>query len=190
MKKRLLLFIFVVSFAKTLVAADVAALKTLYLEQYNRLYQHGMCGRNIEHFIALAEQEGIDLTGAHVLKIVGAGFLETSGFYTRQNKNKREMLGYFHVVMVANDTVFDFDLADRLTPSLANYVRLQFTPPQEPYVIFGVFYISAQELPWWTVTRYEWKDYISRSDAQVSWKKKLNQVVDLPLVLSRPRKPE
>jgi hypothetical protein len=166
-------------------AADLPALSKLYQENYQRFYKHGLCGQNILRLLEEAHRQGIDLSNVSVLKIEGAGFLETSGFYTRHAKNQRAMLGYFHVVMVADNIVFDFDLADKLMPTLENYVRLQFTPPYEPFIIFGISYQAQKELPWWKVTRFEWHDYLQQ--APMTWKKNLGEVVDLKAVLALPR---
>jgi hypothetical protein len=188
MKLKTLIWLFLL-FSQTLLAADVESLKRLFDENYNRLYQHGMCGKNIERLLQEARRDQLDLSGSYVLKIEGAGFLETSGFFSRHNKNNREMLGYFHVVLVADGVVFDFDLADRLTPMLEHYVRLQFTPPYEPFFVFGIGFESAKELPWWQVTRYEWKDYLSQTNRPNTAKKKLGDVVNLQRVFSLPRIP-
>lgn len=168
-----------------LQAADVDSLIEFYKQNYRNFYRHRLCGQNIELLLKEAQEDGIDLEGAYVLKIEGSGFLETSGFYSRHGINERTMLGYFHVVLVADNIVFDFDLAGKLTPKLPSYVRLQFTPPYEPFIIFGIKYRALEQLPWWTVTRYEWRDYLLRGNP--SWKKKLSEILDLQAVMTLPR---
>lgn len=182
--KFLLLLNFIMTFSTS--AADLPAMIEFYKANYQKFYQQRFCGRNIEQLISNALKEGIDLSHSYVLKIEGAGFFETSGFYTRSAKNQRDMLGYFHIVFVADNYVFDFDLADRLVVSLENYVRLQFTPPYEPFYIFGVSYLAQNQLPWWKVTAFETTSYISNKPI-ILWSKKLGDVIDLNKTLSAQR---
>lgn len=182
--KFLLLLNFLMTFSTS--AADLPALVEFYKANYQTLYQQRLCGRNIEKLISHALKEGIDLSNSYVLKIEGAGFLETSGFYTRSAKNKREMLGYFHMVFVADNYVFDFDLADGLVVELEDYVRLQFTPPYEPFYIFGISYLAKDQLPSWKVTAFQTTNYISNKPAPL-WSKRLGEVIDLNKTLSRER---
>jgi hypothetical protein len=98
---------------------------------------------------------------------VGAGFLETSGFYTRGEVNERAMLGYFHFVFVADGYVFDFDLDEPLILRLEDYIRLRFLLQKLPYFIFGLYYVPEKELSSWTVSRFETNTYLTRT--QMSW---------------------
>jgi hypothetical protein len=134
----------------------------------------------------LARDRKIDLNGAYILKIQGAGFFETSGFYTRTAPHEREPLGYFHVVMVADGHVFDFDLHEPLALGVEDYIRLQFTPAKEPTLIFGVHYRAREELKWWTVTRIEIEDLIKHTNRATAVMK-LGEYVDLDAVMARDR---
>lgn len=167
-------------------AADIPALKKLYNENYNNFYQQRFCGRNVARFVSEANKRKINLSNSYVLKLAGAGFLETSGFYTRGNLDDRAMLGYFHMVFVADGYVFDFDLSDSLVLPINEYVRLQFTPPYDPFYVFGIEYKSKEQLKYWTVTRFEWADYIQSREV-ATWIKKMPEYVDLTKILMLPR---
>lgn len=180
-----LLVILLISLQSAL-AADLRALEVLFTENYNTFYRSGDCGNNIAELADEANKRNINLDNAYVLKIVGAGFFETSGFYTRQNVNERAMLGYFHVVLVADGYVFDFDLDEPLVLKVDDYIRLQFTPPYEPYILFGTEYRASSMLPWWTVTRFEWHDYVRHKEIP-TWTRKMPEYIDLERVLSKKR---
>lgn len=167
-------------------AADLKSLKQLFQDNFNSYYEPRFCGRNIQRLLINAKERNIDLTNAYVLKVVGGGFLETSGFYTRTDPNERAMLGYFHMVLVADGYVFDFDLNESLVLKLEDYIRLQFTPPYEPYVIWGITYIAQKELAYWKTTRFEWKDYVSNKHT-ATWEKSMKDYVSLEEVMSRKR---
>ena len=84
-------------------AADLPQLKKLFTENFDNYYQPRFCGKNTARFVSEAKKRNIDLSNSYVLKIVGGGFWETSGFYTRNNINERAMLGYFHMVLSLMD---------------------------------------------------------------------------------------
>jgi hypothetical protein len=86
--------------ASTALAADLEKLTQLFQENYNTFYVPRFCGPNTARLIQAAQDQKIDLSNSYVLKIVGAGFLETSGFYTRSAPNERQMLGYFQEVVL------------------------------------------------------------------------------------------
>lgn len=111
------------------------------------------------------------------MKIVGGGFWETSGFYTRNNINERAMLGYFHMVFVADGYVFDFDLDDPIVVKLEDYFRLQFIPPSASD-FYGGEARTISELKGWTITRYEWADYIKNIE-KPTWVKKLHEIMNV-----------
>lgn len=180
------LVIFTLLLSQPTRAADLPALKKLFTENYNSLYRERFCGENIVNFIKLAQERGIDIEGSYALKIVGAGFFETSGFYTRTNPNERAMLGYFHFVFVADNHVIDFDLGEPLVPSLEDYIRLQFTPAREPYVLYGVKYDALNQLNHWTLTRIEAAP-CARGLTDATWIQPLKNVVNLAEIVRRPR---
>jgi hypothetical protein len=141
------------------LSADVERLEKLFSKNYNSFYTPRFCGRNIEKFVNVANQKGVDLSGSCVDRIVGGGFLETSAFYSRTNPNDRVMIGYFHMVLVADGYVFDFDLGEPVVLKLQDYVRLQFTPPYEPFRIFGIDYSFKGNPGSYNVTAFETKTY-------------------------------
>lgn len=169
------------------LAADLEGLKSLFTDNYNTFYEPRYCGRNIMRLVAAAQDRQIDLSGAYVLKIEGAGFLETSGFYTRGVPHERAALGYFHFVMVADGHVFDFDLHEPLVLGIEDYVRLQFTPAKEPAMIFGIQYRAREQLKWWTVTRIEIDDLTRPAANGASKAMKLGEYVDLEAVMALDR---
>ncbi len=164
-------------------AANIPALTILLQKNYNSLYEARNCGKNIERLVQAAHKNRIDLKNAYVLKIVGGGFFETSGFYTRGFPNDRAMLGYFHFVLVADNYVFDFDLHEPLVLPLEDYIRLQFTPqPSSQWMK-----TMAMDIPGWEMTRYEWMDYISYSNLNATWVKRMSEVVNVPKLLAKKR---
>lgn len=159
-------------------AADVARLTELFQRGYNSLYTPRMCGLNVERFALRAREENIDLSGAYVLRFVGGGFWETSGFYARGNPNQREMLGYFHFVLVAEGRVFDFDLARPCVLPLAEYIRLQFTPNLEPYDARRDRQDMRRGLPFWEIERIE-IDQILAGSTKATWRGRLSDILSI-----------
>jgi len=167
-------------------SANIPSLKKLFTENFNNYYQQRFCGRNIRRFLEEAKERNIDLSNSYVLKVVGGGFLETSGFYTRGNINEREMLGYFHMILVADDIVFDFDLNESLVLEKEDYIRLQFTPPHEPYFIFGINYSAKGSPGNWNITAFDRKDY-TNGDETTLWKMKMKKYINIENMLKRER---
>jgi hypothetical protein len=167
-------------------SADTQSLTKLYQENYHSFYTPRFCGQNVTKLIQEAHRLNINLEGAYALKIEGPGFLATSGFYTRGYPHERAMLGYFHWILVADNMVYDFDLHEPLVLSLEDYTRVQFTPPYEPFIIWGMTYDSKKELVYWDVTRYEWKDLL-KNKGTPTWKKKYHEIIDLDEMMSRTR---
>lgn len=167
-------------------AADLPALKKLFEKNYNSIYQPRFCGRNTRAFLNEAKKQEIDLSDSYVLKIVGPGFFETSGFYTRSKPNERVHLGYFHMVLVANNHIFDFDLREPLVLDILDYARLQFTPPHEPYTLMGVDYSSKGNPSRWNVTAFDKNDYAKGIETTL-WEMKMNQFIDVEKLYSRER---
>lgn len=67
------------------------------------------------------------------------------------------MLGYFHYILVADNYVFDFDLAHDKPVELKSYIRLQFTPPYEPFEIYGINYSENKNPENWELNMYDIK---------------------------------
>ncbi|MFY7994109.1 MAG: hypothetical protein ACOVP4_12500 [Bacteriovoracaceae bacterium] len=163
--------------------ADLPQLKKLFTENFDNYYQPRLCGKNTARLASEAKKRNIDLSNSYVLKIVGGGFWETSGFYTRNNINERAMLGYFHMVFVADGYVFDFDLDDPLVLKMDDYFRLQFTPPY-PFNFYGGEARTKSELKGWTLTRFEWADYIKNIE-KPTWIKKLSEAIDVDKMVEK-----
>ncbi len=168
------------------IAADIESLEKLFTKNYNSFYTPRFCGRNIEKFVKVAHQNGIDLSNSYVAKIVGGGFLETSAFYSRTNPNDRVMIGYFHMVLVADGYVFDFDLGEPAVLKLSDYVRLQFTPPYEPFRIYGIDYTAKSNPGSWDVTAFETLKY-GRGIESKLWKKQIKDLISMDRMMSTHR---
>lgn len=145
------------------LGADLHSLNKLFSQNYNTLYEARMCAKNVERFVSLSLQHKINLENTYILKVTGSGFLETSGFYTRQNPNHWKMLGYFHYVFVADGYVFDFDLDEPLVLPLQDYIRLQFTPPYEPYYALGNVEFKIASLKFWKAQKFSVHDFINKT---------------------------
>lgn len=187
MQNIVLSFLFFGLFSSSALAADVKALTNLFQKNHDSFYAYAQCGANIARLVEAARAENIDLSNSYVLNVVGAGFLETSGFYTRGQQNKWKMLGYFHVVFVADGYVFDFDLDEPLVLKLEDYIRLQFTPPVDPFKVGGNINFKSTDLKYWTATAYETKSYNLHSQPIEIWKSKLTDLVSYESIMSRPR---
>jgi hypothetical protein len=178
--------IFIILTTSTAQAADIPRLAQLFQQNFNSFYQPRYCGPNTARFANAAQKLNIDLSNSYVLRLVGGGFWETSGFYTRNSTTERDMLGYFHMVFVADNYVFDFDLHEPLVLPLEDYIRLQLTPSTENSNFWGKSYKPHLELPNWEMTRYKTDDY-ARNVETVLDKTKLKDFVDLNSVLNRKR---
>lgn len=178
--------IFIILTTSTAQAADVQKLTQLFQENFNEFYQPRLCGRNTARLVDAAQKLNIDLSNSYVLRLVGGGFWETSGFYTRNTTTERDMLGYFHMVFVADNYVFDFDLHEPLVLPLEDYIRLQLTPSTETSNLWGNSYKPHDQLPGWEMTRYNTEDYAKGIETILD-KTKLKDFVDLDSVLNRKR---
>lgn len=185
MKSAITVFVFILFFGSA-KAADMPRLTSLFKSNFNNYYQARYCGRNIERLTSEAIKRNIDLSDSYVLKIVGGGFLETSAFYTRDKVNERAMLGYFHMVLVADGMVFDFDLAEPLVLQVEDYFRLQFTPPYEPYKIYGIDYTQNKNPHGYRLTAYDYEDY-ANGDETVLWESVVRDYIDMKELYGRPR---
>ncbi len=157
-------------------SANIKALAKLYKNSFNTIYQPRFCNKNIKKFLEIAIEKDIDLENAYVLKVEGLGFLQTSGFFTRTDPNKRVNLGYFHFVLIADDYVFDFDLHEPLVLSLNKYIKLQFTPrTTDQEVIFGINYKSNGNPDKWEASLIEVQDFLNSSSAPI-WTGKFEEL--------------
>lgn len=69
---------------------------------------------------------------------------------------------------------------------LEDYIRLQFTPPYEPFTIWGIDYRGAEQLPSWTATRYEWPDYIKGKEVK-TWEKPFSKFINIEKMMQLKR---
>lgn len=187
MKFRKVLTIIIFLFAQTSMSADLQSLTTLFQTNYNQFYKYGDCEANITRLIEAARNKNIDLSNAFMAKITGAGFLETSGFYTPEDPNQWRMLGYFHYVLIADNQVFDFDLHGGHVMSVEKYVRLQFTPPTMDYKIGNKIFRPENELRYWTIESFNVDSVGMNNKPELTWKKGLTEFISLNEILQIPR---
>ncbi len=173
MKKIIFTFFLVVNFA---IGADLESLETLFHNNFNSIYKPRFCGQNIKNFVKLALDQKINLENSYILKVSGLGFLETSGFYTRNSPNTRKNLGYFHFVLIADNHAFDFDLHEPLVLDFKDYVNLQFLPKTEDQnIIFGINYIKTGNPKSWQALLYKIESFLS-NNPEPFWQGKLSEL--------------
>lgn len=146
MKKLILLASLLAFWANITLAADIRGLKDLFNRSFwTNMYQANYCGQNIERFAKAAMSEGINLDNSYIIQITNAGF-DTFGlvnalsvreegrkFDPAPKKAPFRDIGWknwnFHVVLVADGEVFDFDFMNQGTVyKLPKYLDLQFIP--------------------------------------------------------------
>ncbi|MDH4467559.1 MAG: hypothetical protein QE271_05825 [Bacteriovoracaceae bacterium] len=164
-------------------AADVKKLTSLFEKIYNTHYTPVLCGKNIQKFLALAEQAGIDLNNSEVWNVKGNGHFETSGFHTRSSTTRRSMLGFFHVILYADGHIFDFDLQGPHVLNTYQYARLMFTPPSNPFPVGSVRHDFHKDLKGWTIEAFDAKDHIQNIQTSL-WKRKFMDVISLEKLFS------
>lgn len=177
MKKILLILLIVLS--QTTFAADLPRLKKLFRENFNSLYVPRACGTNIEKFVKLADKEGVDLTNSYVVVLEGPGFWNLQSFNARGQKPGGRQPWYFHVILVADDQVLDFDFTN--TPTFLpfrSYIKEMFVPKGK----IDIPYDHKRELPYVNLDYYASDDYlINNGRTSVTPKKtyKLSELLDL-----------
>jgi hypothetical protein len=169
------------------LSADIPKLTKLFKQNFDNYYTPRFCGKNTRLFIEEAQKRDIDLSNSYVLKIVGGGFLETSGFFTRTNPNERMMLGYFHMVLVADGKIFDFDLNMPKVLDKEDYVRLQFTPTEKNYTVYGINYLNKGNPSQWDVTLFDTEDYANGIETTVK-ELKMDKFINISRMLRTRRK--
>lgn len=146
MRKCITFFALVVFGANITLAADVRALKNLFQRSfYTDMYTPNYCGRNIESFVREAMRDGINLDNAHIVQITNAGF-DMFGMVAALSAREQGRLivptptkppfreisntnWNFHVVLIADGEVFDFDYMNKATVvKLPRYLDGQFIP--------------------------------------------------------------
>ncbi len=109
------------------------------------MYQENYCGQNIERFTKAAAKAGINLDNSYIVQIVNEGY-DTFGlvnalsvreegrkFDPAPTKPPYRDIGYnnwnFHVILIAEGEVFDFDFMNQATVyKLPKYLDQQFIP--------------------------------------------------------------
>lgn len=169
------------------LAGDLPKLSRFFKKNYDNFYQEGFCGRNIIKLLVEAEKAGIDTSGAEVLQFISDGFIKVSGFYTRGKKHQWKALGYFHhTVLEMDGHIFDFDLAEPRVLKSNDYIRLQFTPPTEPFKIFGLDYSAKGNPSDWRVRGIDAEKIKTQGDV-VLWEKKVKEYFDMTSIMKIPR---
>lgn len=127
--------------AADLHAADVERLKALFEKNFHTFYQEGKCGQNIERLVRAAVRQGIDLSGAEVVHLENQG-LDTFGMVAAHqaretvdwdgNRVGIDMNWFFHVVLLADGYVFDFDFRNVPTVlDVRSYFYENFLPTKK-----------------------------------------------------------
>ena len=146
MKKLILVIGLLALWTNIALAADLRGLKDLFDRSFwTSMYQENYCGQNIERFTKAAVKAGINLDNSYIVQIVNEG-LDTFGLVNalsvREEGRKFEpapqyppfrdigwMNWNFHVILVADGEVFDFDFMNQATVyKLPKYLDQQFIP--------------------------------------------------------------
>lgn len=173
------------------MAADLSALTQEFAAHFNDYYIPRFCGRTIMRFIDESQKKNIDLSGAYVLMIEDSGFWGTNAFFGREVIDDRRPLGDFHIVLVAEGKVFDFDLHRPIVLPVEDYFRLQFTPPKDPYYLYpekkeGLFN-TVSELSYLKLSRIELVDFPKPGKPIRAWTKTLHDAYDVDAIMKRKR---
>lgn len=183
--KKIFAFVFMSFILSSAQAADLSSLITLYRQSFFTLYQPRFCGENIRRFLLEANRRRIDTSGAVVAKLEG-GFWEVRGFSARARMGEDELLGNFHVFLVAEGHVFDFDFTSqpKVLP-LHDYLVEMYAPPSSEYrsKLRGQ-YRFLDDFPQWRVTLRNASDYTGGTSPQALATKKIREWAD-PAELQR-----
>lgn len=169
-----LLFLAQVSFA-----ADLPRLTKLFSENFRNLYVPRNCGSNIERLVKLADQKGIDLTNSYVVVLENPGFWNLQAFGARGLKPGDRQAWYFHVILLADDKVLDFDFGNspRVVP-FKTWVKEMFVPKGK----VDVPYDYKKDMPYFKFDFYRVDDYLSnnaRTNGTPKNTYKLSELLDL-----------
>jgi len=155
MKKLLQVIILFAGLSHHSFSADIQSLLKLYRNNFNQIYVPRFCHQNIKRFVALARSKNINIENSFVVSVEGGSFLKTSGFYSRFKPGQRVSLGYFHVFLIADGYVFDFDLYRPLAIKFLDYVTLQFTPQVPNARFFNVDYYQTGNPHSWNTSIFD-----------------------------------
>lgn len=173
MKNFLLLFVLLTQFS---FAADLPRLQSLFTANFNALYIPNKCGTNIDKFVKLADKNRIDLTNSYVVVLRNPGFWNLQAFSARGTKPGDRQPWYFHVILIADDKVLDFDFTN--TPKVVpfrTWVKDMFIPKGKP----DVPYDFKKDLPYFEFDFYSVNDYLAKNGRTSETPKKSYRLSDL-----------
>lgn len=167
----LLLLITQVSFA-----ADLAKLQTLFKSNYSTFYAPRFCGKNIETFVKAADKKKIDLTNSYVAVLKNPGFWSLQAFSARGLKLGERQPWSFHVILIADDYVFDFDFSNqpKVLP-FKKYLKEMLVPKGK----LDIPYNYQNELPYIELDLYTSHDYLINNGSTSATPKKTYKLRDL-----------
>jgi len=130
MKIKLFIFTFLSLWGSLALAADLKGLTDLLERSFRtNMYQKNYCSKNIENFARAAQNDGINLDNAYIVKIENAG-MDSGGFVNAVSARDVGQVNWeYHVVLIADGSVFDFDFMNKATVlELEEYLDQQFIP--------------------------------------------------------------
>lgn len=141
-------------------ASTTTTLQQLFVANFYTHYQEGKCGLNILGLITRAQEQGLDVSNAHIIEITNKGFsvfglvnVEYARGAGRLNPNPdsgfRNLPGernwYHHVVLELNGQIYDFDFGN--TPAVttvSDYFEKMFLE-EKTKDQGGDFYVGRDE---------------------------------------------
>jgi hypothetical protein len=151
------------------LAADVPGLRSLFEASFRSSYEVRHCGRNIDRFLRSAQAQGLNLQGAHYVKLTGSGFFELPPLQRRGSSAPgvfmADGLWYFHVILVADGMVFDFDFTNRprVLP-VVDYLREMFVPPGSVVQHWGMTIRYPEIMQSWSAETLSAEDYLESNE--------------------------
>lgn len=162
-------------------AADLPRLRKVFQDNYNTLYTPRACGKNIDKLVKLADANKIDLTNSYYVVLNNPGFWMLQAFSARGLKYGDRQSWSFHVILVADNYVFDFDFNNRPTVVPFNtYIKEMFVPKAK----VDIPYDFKQDLPYFEFDFYDVRDYLKAQGSTRNLPHKTYMLRDL-LDLSR-----
>lgn len=158
-------------------AADLPKLQKIFRDNFSNFYTPRMCGKNIDQFVRAADAQRIDLTNSYVMMIESPGFWTLQGFNVRGLKQDQRQPWGHHVVLVADDYVFDFDFTNqpRVVP-FVKYFKEMFVPKGK----IDINYDFSRDIPDYDITLFASHDYLKHSSSKNTPKRvyRLKNLID------------
>jgi hypothetical protein len=144
MKTTILLLI--LCFASSSFAADLRGLKDLFARSFwTNMYVNNHCRDNIERFVKMAQEDGINLDNSYMVQMVNDGFdmfgmvaaisVREQGRLIEPRpvkppfRNSGTSNWNYHFILIADGEVFDFDFTNKnKVVKLPQYMTEQFIP--------------------------------------------------------------